>query len=43
MASTTSVVERVFSAIDVHETEVPFHEPWEARVIGNRAGYEPCG
>ena len=23
-----------FGAIDVHETEVPFHEPWEARVMG---------
>src|SRR5262249_43228220 len=22
-----------FGAIDVHETEVPFHEPWEARVF----------
>src|SRR5262249_25923855 len=23
-----------FGPINVHETEVPFHEPWEARVLG---------
>jgi nitrile hydratase subunit beta len=23
-----------FGAVDVHETEVPFHESWEARVLG---------
>src|SRR5215467_9809650 len=23
-----------FGTINVHETEVPFHEPWEARVLG---------
>ena len=23
-----------FGTINVHETEVPFHEPWEVRVLG---------
>ena len=23
-----------FGTINVHETEVPFHEPWEGRVLG---------